>query len=109
MAVISHWEDMAIRAELEKAPIPLASYEMSGEEKAKIIAKITGKDVDYICDRPTEGFNAHPMLKAMYLWTDEGVDYRSIPSPILLKLGVRFHTFEDYVQETVVPFIAEQK
>jgi len=109
LAIISHWEDPAIRAELEKKPITVCSYEISNDEKAKVIAKITGKEVDYICEQPTEGRNAHPLLKAMYLWSDEGwVKYGSIPPPILLKLGVKFHTFEDYVKETVVPFMNAQ-
>ncbi|KZT59963.1 NAD(P)-binding protein [Calocera cornea HHB12733] len=112
VAVINHWEDSTVRVELEKEPIPLCSYVTTGDEDAQIISRVSGKDVDYICEHPTEGLNAHPMLKQMYQWNDEG--YRvypdgAIPSPILTKLGVRFHTFEDYVKETLVPFMRSQQ
>ncbi|KZT59964.1 NAD(P)-binding protein [Calocera cornea HHB12733] len=111
LAAINHWEVPAIRAELEKEPIPMISYTNSGEERAEIISKISGKSVDYVCEHPTEGRNAIPMLKTMYLWSDEGyLSYPGgIPPPILVNLGVKFHTFEDYVKETVIPFMNSQK
>ncbi|KZO94734.1 NAD(P)-binding protein [Calocera viscosa TUFC12733] len=110
VAAINGWEDAATRAELGKEPIPLCSYVSSGDEKAEVISKISGKSVDYIREEPTQGLNALPQLKAMYLWSDEGyLSYPTIPAPILLKLGVKFHTFEDYVKETVVPYMNAQK
>ncbi|KZO94732.1 NAD(P)-binding protein [Calocera viscosa TUFC12733] len=111
VAVINHWEDPAVRAELEKEPIPLCSYNVSGNEKAEIVSKISGTGVDFIVEHPTEGRNALPMLKSMYKWADEDyVHYPGgVPPPILLKLGVKFHSFEEYVKETVVPFMKSQQ
>ncbi|KZO94735.1 NAD(P)-binding protein [Calocera viscosa TUFC12733] len=109
VAAINHWEDATTRTELEKEPIPLCSYVISGDEKAQVISKIAGKSVGYIREEPTEGRNALPQLKAVYLWSEEGYISYTIPAPILLKLGVKFHTFKDYVTETVVPFMNAQK
>jgi len=111
LAVIAHWEDLAVREELESKPIPMISYSMTGEEHAAVLSKVTGTDVDYVCDQPTEGLNAHAVLKQMYTWNDEQwITYpEGVPPPILLKLGVKFHTFEDYVRETVVPSMQGQQ
>ncbi|KZO94733.1 NAD(P)-binding protein [Calocera viscosa TUFC12733] len=110
VAVINGWEDPTTRAELEKEPIPLCSYSISGNEKAEIVSKVSGTDVDFVVEYPTEGRDALPMLKSMYQWHEEDyVHYPSVPPAILLKLGVKFHSFEDYVKETVVPFMKSQQ
>jgi len=108
LAAIEHWDDPAWRAELEKAPIPLCSYRITGEEKVETIRRVTGKDVDYVCIRP-EGM--HVQLKEMNQWIDEGFHTHAgaIPPDILVRLGVKFHSFEDYVRERVAPFMDAQK
>jgi len=111
VAVVNHWEDLAIRRELQEKAIPVISFQETGEQTAATISKVTGKEVDYVRDEPTAGMNAHPLMKSMYCWSDEGwLNYpEGVPPPILTKLGVKFHSFEDYVKETVVPFMKSQE
>jgi len=107
VASIDKWENPAWRAELTKEPIPLASYEITGDDHAAIISKITGKEVDFA---PLSLEHMPPSFQALGKWCDEelwGYGHK-IPVDILSKLGVNMHTFEDYVREEVVPWMNSQ-
>ncbi|EJU01390.1 NADP-binding protein [Dacryopinax primogenitus] len=102
LAVIDRWEDPAARERLTKAPIVVCSFMITGEEMEQTIARVTGKEVKYVPIQVPE-----PM-KTMFDFCAEVWYPDELPPPVLKDLGVKFHTFEDYVREEVVPFMAKQ-
>ncbi|KZO94746.1 NAD(P)-binding protein [Calocera viscosa TUFC12733] len=107
LAAIEKWEDPAWRAELTKEPIPLVSYQITGDEMASIVSKVSGKEVDHVTIFPED---MHPGLKTMNLWCKERLwGYgNNIPVDIIVKLGVKMHTFDDYVRDAVIPWMNSQ-
>jgi len=107
LAAIEKWEDPTWRHELAKEPIPLVSYQITGNEMAEIVSKVSGKEVDWITITPPEG--VPPQLTEMNKWCCEELwGYGDkIPVDILVKLGVKFHRLDDYVREKVVPWMAQ--
>ncbi|KZT59953.1 NAD(P)-binding protein [Calocera cornea HHB12733] len=107
LAAIEKWEDSAWHTELAKEPIPLVSYQLTLEEMASIVAKVSGKDVDFV-SVPSDGLP--PPLISMNHWCNERLwgygDH--IPVDILVKLGVKFHTLDDYVRDEVIPWMNSQ-
>jgi len=43
----------------------------------------------------------------MFQYQDDDLLYpeATIPPPILMKLGVKFHTFDEFVREKIVPVV----
>ncbi|EJU01395.1 NADP-binding protein [Dacryopinax primogenitus] len=101
-AIIDHWENEKWRERLTKEPILQCSYVISGEDMCRTIEKVTGKEVTWA---PYD--NLPPPVKALYSLAAEFQYDVSVPTPLLLELGVKFHTFEDYVRDKVAPHIEE--
>ncbi|KZO94747.1 NAD(P)-binding protein [Calocera viscosa TUFC12733] len=107
VAIIDHWSDMSLREKLTEEPVIACSYNITGAEMAATITRITGKEVTYVVSEPAIiPVPARPLFK----WLAENWNYPgTIPPPILTDFGVKFHSFEDFVREKVVPFMAEQE
>ncbi|EJU01377.1 NADP-binding protein [Dacryopinax primogenitus] len=108
LAAIEKWDDPAWHDELTKSPIPLVSYQITGEEAAAIISKVAGKQVDCI----TVFSDQLPLpLKEMNQWCNERLwGYgEHIPVDLLVKLGVKFHTLDDYAREELIPWMKSQE
>ncbi|EJU01398.1 hypothetical protein DACRYDRAFT_107950 [Dacryopinax primogenitus] len=90
VVIIRHWSDARWQEKLTEKPIPTCSYKITGDDLAKTISEITGSTVTL------------PVGKITKMWT-MAVKYwnydDSIPPKILVDLGVRFHSFEDFVRE----------
>jgi len=100
VAVIDHWEDDSFKAKLTKERIVAAPITITGNEMVETIKKVTGKEVTYVRKTDVQEFE-----KAVFGWADEGYyDYKS-QSRILEELGVKTHTFEDFVRAKVVPYM----
>ncbi|KZT57041.1 NAD(P)-binding protein [Calocera cornea HHB12733] len=100
VTIIDNWEEQGVRAELQKAqPVHVCSYRISGSEMAASVARVIGKPVRFVGSRSTgSGDLAEVNDGLLYPQVD-------IPPPILTKLGVKFHTFEDYVRSRIAPSI----
>ncbi|EJU01393.1 NADP-binding protein [Dacryopinax primogenitus] len=100
VAAIDHWEDEKWKKILTREPTVVCSYTITGAEMAHTITKITGKDVVY-----------SPLLemgepaKTLFSFFSEYWYPQEVPSPLLIELGVKFHSFEEYVREEVVPYM----
>ncbi|KZO94749.1 NAD(P)-binding protein [Calocera viscosa TUFC12733] len=110
-AIIDHWEDESWKQRLTKEPIAVAPYEISGGEQAHILASVAGKEIDYVqltdVQSPyAEQTDVHRQaLKDLGNFMDEGLFKYPDHSVLLQKLGVKTHSFEDYVREVVVPHL----
>ncbi|EJU05537.1 NADP-binding protein [Dacryopinax primogenitus] len=96
VAMINSWEEPTIREELrEQQPIHVCSYRITGTQMAETVAKLTGQPAVFAGARSQE----RGELGEMFQYQDEGLLYPegAIPPPLLAKLGVEFHKFEDYV------------
>ncbi|KZT59949.1 NAD(P)-binding protein [Calocera cornea HHB12733] len=104
VAAIDKWEDPTWRAELTKESIPLISYQMTGKEVVETISKLTGREVDFTAVKREA---LPPFLRELDDWTEADLwGYGDqFPVDILLKLGVKLHTLEDYVREEVIPWM----
>ncbi|KZO94774.1 NAD(P)-binding protein [Calocera viscosa TUFC12733] len=103
VAVINHWDDSHWRERLGKEPIPLCSYIITGKEMAETITQVTGKEVTYVTMTET----VQEPIKSLFAFSAEYSYPYELPAPILLELGVKFHSFEDFVREKAVPFMKE--
>ncbi|KZO94751.1 NAD(P)-binding protein [Calocera viscosa TUFC12733] len=104
LAILESWENDALRAELSKDSIVVVQHTISGNEMAETIQQVTGKLCDYVT-LPVEMTPA-PFIQP-YSWGNDGFfTYGDKINPqILVKIGVKLHTFEDYVNDKVVPFM----
>ncbi|KZO94748.1 NAD(P)-binding protein [Calocera viscosa TUFC12733] len=104
-AIIDHWEDASWRQRLTKEPIIMCSYNLCGKEMAATLARLTGKEVTYVTLIDTIPEPA----KSMFIFFRDYWDYPDpIPPTILTDLGIKFHTFEDYVRDKLVQFMNEK-
>ncbi|KZT59929.1 NAD(P)-binding protein [Calocera cornea HHB12733] len=102
-AIIDHWEDTSWRQRLTKTPLVMCSYKLCGQEMALELAKLTGTDVTYVAEIDT----VPEPLKSMYIFCRDYWDYPGpIPATILSDLGVKIHTFEDFVGDKVAVFMS---
>ncbi|KZT59948.1 NAD(P)-binding protein [Calocera cornea HHB12733] len=104
VGIIENWQNDALRAELSKEPLVVVKGTVTGKEMAGIIHRVTGKACDYITV-PADVVPA--FVVEPYTWANEGFfTYGDkVDPPILGKLGVRLHTFEEFVKDLVVPFM----
>ncbi|EJU01396.1 NADP-binding protein [Dacryopinax primogenitus] len=100
-ALIDHWDDADWKERLTKDVIQMSSYNITGGEMAGIIARITGRDVSYVLSNNVPDFYKTMWEFCVEYWPTP----EAIPSKVLLDLGIKFHTFEDYVREKLVPFM----
>ncbi|EJU01400.1 NADP-binding protein [Dacryopinax primogenitus] len=102
-AVIDHWTEASWREALTKEPIPMCSYKVTGAYMAETITQISGETVTY--ERQTD--TVPEALRKIWEFLVESWNYPDpIPPKILVDLGVKFHSFEDFVREMVLPFMA---
>ncbi|KZO95771.1 NAD(P)-binding protein [Calocera viscosa TUFC12733] len=104
LAIIKNWEIPEIRAELQgNQPLHVCSYRITASQMADSISKITGKPTHLEASRSTGSGELDEMLQ----YQDDGLLYpdAEIPPPILTKLGVAFHTFEDFARAVVTPSV----
>ncbi|EJU01383.1 NADP-binding protein [Dacryopinax primogenitus] len=89
------------RENLTRAPIPVCSFTMSVEQMIDVLRKVTGTEIRYT--RPTQMPTEE--LQEMMLLVDDGLNFPNVPFPteLFVELGVKFHTFEDYVKDELVP------
>ncbi|KZT50375.1 NAD(P)-binding protein [Calocera cornea HHB12733] len=99
LAIINHWENESWRQRLVKEPVVAAPYDISGHEIVHLLKSVTGKDVTYVQvrDVPDE-------LKLAYSFADQGF-YRFPQSSILEELGVKPHSYTEFVREVVAPYM----
>ncbi|KZT59969.1 NAD(P)-binding protein [Calocera cornea HHB12733] len=114
LAVVDKWADAAWREELTKAKIPMCSYRITGREMAETIQRGVGSGSDgrTVTGRQTEYITAdtcYPPVIPLHQWQADGYyTYAgSIPPNILVKAGVQFGTFEEYVREKVLPVVSK--
>ncbi|EJU01397.1 NADP-binding protein [Dacryopinax primogenitus] len=106
VAIIDHWSDASWREKLTENPIPMCSYKITGTDMAKILSQTTGSTVTY--ERQEE--TVPEPLKTMWTMAVKYWNYDDpIPPKILVDLGVKFHTFEDFVREEVAPFMEKSE
>ncbi|KZT59931.1 NAD(P)-binding protein [Calocera cornea HHB12733] len=104
-AIIGHWEDASWQEKLTKEPILMCSYRLTGAEMAETLSKLTGKEVKYAVQIET----IPEPRRSLYTWSLHNWDYYGpIPPQILLDLGVKFHTFEDFVHAKVAAYMSEK-
>ncbi|KZT50372.1 NAD(P)-binding protein [Calocera cornea HHB12733] len=103
LAVIDHWADESWRPKLTKEVIVAAPFEISVNEIVNTLKKVTGKDFKYVykSDLPA-GF------QVLFKFFDDGY-YRFPQSNILEELGVKTHSYEDFVRERVVPYLQSKQ
>ncbi|KZT59933.1 hypothetical protein CALCODRAFT_481025 [Calocera cornea HHB12733] len=94
-----------METEVEQGPIPLCSYTITGKEMVETITRVTHGEVKYFTMTDTV---ADP-IKSLFGFCSEYWYPYELPPPILAELGVKFHSFEDYVREKVVPFMKEMQ
>ncbi|KZT50373.1 NAD(P)-binding protein [Calocera cornea HHB12733] len=104
VAVIKHWDDASWRQRLTKEPIVAAPYERSANIMVDTIQKVTGKDVKYV--RQTD---LPALQKAFFDWADDGFYTFPDQSSMREELGIKTHSFEDYVREVVIPYFQSQE
>ncbi|KZO94761.1 NAD(P)-binding protein [Calocera viscosa TUFC12733] len=104
-AIIDHWEDASWRQRLTKEPIVMCSYKRCGKEMAATLARLTGKEVTFVTLVDT----VPERVKSMFIFHRDYFFYPDpIPPTILTDLGVKFHTFEDYVRDKLVQIMNEK-
>jgi len=103
--VVGHWEEDTWRKRLAAEPIPVAGGRYSGNDLAGSIKRITGKDVEVVMTDAPPYFP--PGLISMFkLFGDGFYDFpRPNPPDILVGLGVKFHTLDEFVKVVVVPIM----
>ncbi|KZO94775.1 NAD(P)-binding protein [Calocera viscosa TUFC12733] len=104
VAVIDHWENESWRQRLTNEPLIAAPYEISAKETVDIMTKVTGKEVTY---GQTTDFSE--TVKAAFSFADDGFYRFPNQSNILKELGVKTHSYEDYVREVVAPYMQSKQ
>ncbi|KZO94755.1 NAD(P)-binding protein [Calocera viscosa TUFC12733] len=94
---IDRWEEPEWREKLGNEALPVVSYTMSAEEIIQLVTRLSGRDVDFV--RLTDIPNL--AVKEMFQLDDEGMRYPGLkfPPQVLVDLGARFHTLEDFVRK----------
>ncbi|KZO94727.1 NAD(P)-binding protein [Calocera viscosa TUFC12733] len=102
VAVVNKWEEGVWKEQFTREKIPLCSWRITGREMAATIERVTGKTTDYVTVD-----TCYPPTIPLHKWQADG--YFTYPGPIpaevLLKAGVSFGTFEQYVREKVLPVV----
>ncbi|KZT59952.1 NAD(P)-binding protein [Calocera cornea HHB12733] len=104
VAIADHWDDDAWKQKLTKEVIPVAGYDISGQGIVDTIAKVSGKEVTYV--RQTE---VPEFLAEVYHFAEDQFYSLSTHPKILEELGVKAHSFEDYVRAVVLPYMQSKQ
>ncbi|KZT50784.1 NAD(P)-binding protein [Calocera cornea HHB12733] len=101
--VVGHWEDDTWRKRMEEKPIPVASARISPDDVAESIKR--RRDVEVVTSGAPPGFPQH-LISMFKLFGDGFYDFPG-PNPpdMLVELGVKFHTLDDFVKEKLVPLM----
>jgi len=106
LGIIENWENPVLKSELSKEAVILITGTLSGNEMAETIQRVTGKACDYVT-LPAEMAPA-PVIPAFKAANEGFFTYGDKFNPdILRKLGIKTHTFEDYVKDCIVPFMTK--
>jgi len=101
-AIIDNWDKREARTELqEQQPIHVCSYRITGAQMAESVSRITRVPARFTGSRST----GTGELAEMFQYQDDGMLHAdaAIPPPVLKKLGVEFHTFDDFVRADILP------
>ncbi|EJU01379.1 NADP-binding protein [Dacryopinax primogenitus] len=107
VSIIDKWDDPVIKSELSEKPLVLVVGTIDGVQMAETVKRVSGKQCDFVTI-PKEMTPDSFILP--YKFADDGfyakLAERANP-PILDKLGIKLHGFEDYVKDKIVTFMSK--
>jgi len=101
-AIFDHWESK--HAELNYAYLYASNARLSPREVASAIEKVTGKSTIYNV-LPSTGVPDRDIMFELYNHVGTMYPGKEIPDKKVLDLGVKLHSVEDYISETLVPHL----